>query len=810
MLESHDELMQRAKAIPRQDRMDVIQKFPEVELHKHLQKLFSRMQPDDTVEVTHGANERGKDLVIVRNDPITSDVIGVVVKSGDIRAKTAGDVDEVLGDVREALSARQKRHFDEIRSQIAQAFANPAELKALYERLMVHKVLVVIAGQISKPVRERLESEKPGAVEVKALDWLVDNFTNYYPELFFEGPTLNFLVRKIQELERAHSYQSKEGTLNLSEYFTAPFLAPVDVYTPNEAVTTSERIRSVLEQTKVDFSSLPREIAKSRRLILVGDPGVGKSGMLAKIALDSYRKVTEQLAEGRDLEGRRFPVIISAPRLAEVENVRELLEGFFGEDGSHLGSENISELFVDGLDEAGYEVREHVIDKAKGFASELDCALVITSRKIELLEAGYEDFTKLEVLPLEVSQAVSLLSKLLLDDRRALAALTDGLESLSVQYPLNPLTLRMLVSLVEEAKEVPASITELYEQFFDIALGRYDFEKGIEVLFDYQSKGMLLANLAFSLFFKEGRIEISRHEFLDFVETYGKEHIPEWGETQRIRILREIARSGTLRLSDDSVQFRHKTFADYLAARHINNFRDEIGDVLEVVTRAHFSQLWADVTFFYVGLLRRLPEPLLHRILEHTESEDEFHLAVRKAQVGRLLQAGWSSSSTIKRKGIALGIGYFPEVRTRFLKELEQAGQDIPVLFADFLLYWLAQFSFTSGALVADLRIVLEQYCKEDLQNVDLLIPLSLLFASKRHLPSEELDRFVSELLDELIRRKDEGVLERGTEIRTLVALSQLETPNKQLERSIRRKLARTTRGVPEIVKSLVPSRTRR
>ena len=71
----------------------------------------------------------------------------------------------------------------------------------------------------------------------------------------------------------------------------------------------------------------------------------------------------------------------------------------------------------------------------------------------------------------------------------------ESLEKIQAQILLVPLSLMLLVELVEEHREVPASVTELYDRFFDMALGREDREKGIEVLFDYHIKKKFLAEL---------------------------------------------------------------------------------------------------------------------------------------------------------------------------------------------------------------------------------------------------------------------------------------------------------------------------
>lgn len=96
---------------------------------------------------------------------------------------------------------------------------------------------------------------------------------------------------------------------------------------------------------------------------------------------------------------------------------------------------------------------------------------------------------------------VEFLSKMLSHNQPALDALTEGLHRLTLHFPLIPLYLKMFIKLTEEFKKVPASVTELYERYFDLALGREDPDKGIEVLFDYLVKRRLLATLACEKFF---------------------------------------------------------------------------------------------------------------------------------------------------------------------------------------------------------------------------------------------------------------------------------------------------------------------
>lgn len=146
------------------------------------------MEPSYLIEVTQGPKELGKDLVLIKEDHLTTDVIGVVVKCGDIKGKTLGEVDEIAERINYMFNRTTVRQITTIESQMRQAVAHPAEVTDNFKAYKVNKVLVVVAGEISNEARTRLEREVISQVEgVHGIKWLVDNFTDFYPEVFFEG-----------------------------------------------------------------------------------------------------------------------------------------------------------------------------------------------------------------------------------------------------------------------------------------------------------------------------------------------------------------------------------------------------------------------------------------------------------------------------------------------------------------------------------------------------------------------------------------------------------------------------------------------
>jgi len=248
------DLKKKAKSLPKALRRKIIMDYRETDLHAFLKELFQAMQPDYTVEITHGTQEFGKDLVIVKVDNFTKEVIGVVVKRGRINGKTLGDVDGLKSRAKTVLSKMAEKRLEEIRSQIEQALVHPAETKSILEDLPVSKVFVVLAGDFSKNARKRLINKLAPEIEIFDIEWLIDNFTEFYPQIFFEGRVVDFLQKKTSELEENH--RRGESGKNLSEYFVDPLIGPLSTSLEFD----EKNMRAVLKKRKFSFLHL-REIS---------------------------------------------------------------------------------------------------------------------------------------------------------------------------------------------------------------------------------------------------------------------------------------------------------------------------------------------------------------------------------------------------------------------------------------------------------------------------------------------------------------------------------------------------------------------
>ncbi len=771
-LPSELDVSANARAIPQTRRADMLQDMAETELHKHLQVLLQRMMPDAVVEITHGTNEYGKDLVFVDDEPLGKRVGALVVKVGNVGGKTAGVVDE-------------------IKSQIDQALKHPVKLPGETAPLSVKQVYVVIAGHVSQNANERLEKEVPGTVQgIWGLDRLVDLFTQHYPEIFFEGRAVSFLQRRISELETHHIFAEVSRNKTLSECFVDPVVATVESM---EELEQGDGI-SIERLKRIPFFKLHEFVNRSRRILLVGCPGSGKSVALARMALDIMKDAFKKLTRDKPKERVGIPILLSARRLAEYYNCVAMLQDQLG-DAADSGRFFPLVLMVDGLDEVAADQRQRTLRQAETYASELRCSLIVTSRLVDIVKTPIQGFQRVELTPFGFEQARRLFERIV-PDAATRNSLNEGLDLIQGQMDMTPLSLILLVEVVRQYHEVPASVTELYDRYFDHALGRWDDKnKGIRQLFDYQVKRVFLAELAFEEFYKKDRLVLPKSDFDLFLRTFGDRY--KWDVEGTREFIVEMDRAGIVRV-DDEIEFQHRSFLDFFAAEWVFRGRESVDDLEGFLERVYFEPVWSDIAFFYVGMRREMSVSLMTRVFAHPDVDLGDN--VMKFMFGRLLQAGWLSTWEVKVTGIQSALGRAPVLESQFLEMIK--ADKIPQIVTDFFLLALARMSFSSTFLLKPgTSLVHGMIHNPDYESVRAAS--LLLWALRTRLPEEELKACVREVFEAVTTIKG---MEAGKQARLLNGLILVETGDKELTKNLRRRLDRVLNRHPEL-KRAVPLR---
>ena len=292
-------LAQKAFAIPANVREAYLLSIPEVDLHLHLCRLLENMDAGARCEITHGRDEYGRDIVLRRSSPFGHEYIAIVVKRGDAKGK---------------ISGRTAGPIDEIISQVNQSVAHPCFLKVIeVSRVQLGGAWVMFFGKMSDNAVRRLTVEAPALKFTPfAIGWLADTFAQHYPEVFFAGAASTYLQDKVIELETHHDLSRRPE--NLSDWYVAPSVAITQI----DASTFSERFKKALKLQRLSYQQFRLQLNLPKEFVLSAAPGLGKSTLLRKLALDLYREALTQTASlGPNLANGalRIPILVSATDL---------------------------------------------------------------------------------------------------------------------------------------------------------------------------------------------------------------------------------------------------------------------------------------------------------------------------------------------------------------------------------------------------------------------------------------------------------------------------------------------------------------
>ncbi|MFF3032635.1 NACHT domain-containing protein [Streptomyces rubiginosohelvolus] len=391
---------------------------------------------------------------------------------------------------------------------------------------------------------------------------------------------------------------------------------------------------------------LPRRIddllADRPRVLLRGDAGAGKTTLLWWLAAHaSARTLGDALAPLNGLVPFVVPLRtlrargMTFPRPAELSGAAGLAvdtapEGWAGrvlEAGRAL-------LLVDGLDEVPPEEREQAHDWLSQLLRrypETRCVVTVRPLAVEPDWLRSEGFAELRLLPMrneDIQAFVASWHRAARLSEEDDAARLDELEhDLSHQFDQNP-TLRDLartpllcavICALHRLRDglLPETRWKLYRSALEMLLGHRDDRRrlgqpegvGLEV----EEHTQLLQRIAVWLV-REGQSEFTRPQALRQLRRAlaGMEQVSVQGPPEKI-LTHLLNRSGLLQEhGDDTYQFIHRTFQDYLAAKELVE-DDHLGELL----RHAGEESWQDVVLLAAGHCgRRELAALVTRLLD--------------------------------------------------------------------------------------------------------------------------------------------------------------------------------------------------
>jgi HEAT repeat protein len=399
-------------------------------------------------------------------------------------------------------------------------------------------------------------------------------------------------------------------------------MTPLAAGEPTELLRQSQR--HLVERAT---TAMPPEdaLAEFRRIVVLGDPGAGKTTMLRYLAL--------KMAKGKLSNLPDLPIYVELRRF--VDSKMDSLLDFvaldwaerygFPESRSYL-QEQLEQgkavLLLDGLDEVlsgatpeeAKDAYKRVVDEVNRLDSLLlEAPIALTCRKAGW-RGGLTTFQSLEVLDFSWQQIQDFVNNWFKTDTAKAQGLQQALAgNLRMQtLAANPLILALIAIVYQKDLELPERRAELYSRCLEVLLREWDAHRDIKrcTQFTTDRKLNLLTEVACH-FHQAGKRYFPEAELLQLVADFLPAiNIP---SEENKAILAEIAQQyGLLKVQAHGwYGFLHLTFQEYLAALAAKD-RGTAG--IQVVVAHRHESWWEEVILLLAGCMADAT-PLLLGIL---------------------------------------------------------------------------------------------------------------------------------------------------------------------------------------------------
>jgi len=596
-------------AISKKDKINALNNEV-AELHPLLNELFKKMPSITGVEYTHGNKEFGADFILTQDyEPLgTIEYIGVIVKS---RSITQSSLDDVERQIKEC--------------------SLPRLIEGGKKKIVLSAIWVIsnqnIAGNAQEKINYSFSEKKIQFIDDEKIVWLIDKYLpNYWDnvELYLS----NYLAQTRTRIEE----EDKRFTLipNLSPEV---YIEPDIVRVVNDGYDYKDgKKKKLYEQVNIN-----EEIEQGRFILVEGQMGSGKSKLLRHLCLN-YANPNVYL------EKKIIPIAINYRHLCESYgcNLTTLIREYFSKYGVRLTDPDKIVVLIDGFDEYNESIEEH-IEKIKLLLMQKESfakiSVVVATRFMNILNS--EDFNKSDARKVEISSLsfkkmieflTTLCTKLNIADR-----LVDDLTKspLMKELPQSPIAAILLAKVIENnSRDLPSNMPELYQKYLELALGRWDIEKGLESQKEYDVSSAIAIELA--LYFIDNEIdEISYDQMIELIGKYLGERNLGIITNRVLEIL--INRAGIIvkNIENNTVLFSHRTFAEFFYAKGKTDNNSLIID------QRVFSIYWMNIFYFYIGIKRDCYDYLQSII--NLEPENEGQKLIKIINTANYLMAGYST-----------------------------------------------------------------------------------------------------------------------------------------------------------------------
>lgn len=359
-------------------------------------------------------------------------------------------------------------------------------------------------------------------------------------------------------------------------------------------------------------------------LMVLGDPGIGKSTFLRKVGLEALK------GNKGSYQHSLTPVLLELKNFKENEiNIQALIEEEFKICGFPNVEKNISNklekgellILLDGLDEVPTANVNNVIEKIKDFVDRHYKNRFILSCRTAA-RTHLQRFTDIEIVEFDDQQIQSFIEHWFsseLDRKNETAKncweLLQKEEYKSAkELAHTPLLLTFLCLVYDENQSFPTNRSRLYQDALRILLEKWSAEKRLPnrgLVYEnlsIEQEEILLSEIAYQNFVAD-KLFLEKREIVKQIKDHLKQNLnaPQHLDGEKVLKTIEIEQGILVERARDVYSFSHLTLQEYLTAQYIYD-----NDLIEETVKNHITETrWQEVFLLVAGLMRGKADKLL-------------------------------------------------------------------------------------------------------------------------------------------------------------------------------------------------------
>ena len=438
------------------------------------------------IQHTHqyGRIELGKDVIASLEHTLDDDEwYAFVVKKGRIIGNT--DITE------------------NVKNQIKQAFEYPYETIE-GKQIKINKVRVLSNENISEGAREAIGKSNDLKIYTNYEFWwnekLIELIDKHYPDFWLPGDLIDkeYTKRTTDIIETEFEIKglsvtklSEPKVQKLLQLFVTPQLV--------EFVSVKDRkIKQKIQRNKVSIDDICDSKAN---FIIRGDPGSGKSRLVNEV-------VSQLLDPQLITDTKTYPIKLRLQALREIGfNIEKALEHEIRRvlpDSDYKSNFDEAQfiIFIDSIDDLYREEIGKLTKEISSAKINSKCRYIISARSLENINLTTSDlkFREIHLQNFNRNQ-IELFVERYFEDINRRTRLLEVLRESNIleKLPTTPLTMTLISILYEDTDyEIPATLTDIYNDFTNILLGKLEIKKRTQLI-DLELKKRVFSHVAHKL-----------------------------------------------------------------------------------------------------------------------------------------------------------------------------------------------------------------------------------------------------------------------------------------------------------------------